>query len=84
MKEVKGLEEIREILARKKQIIMKSFGAVGIGIGKEQMQDDHYVIVVYLESAEAIPREAKLIEGVPIKFKVTGRIHLQSNSGGDS
>lgn len=43
-----------------------------MGIGKHNLSDASYVFVVYLASAADRPAHAGPIEGIPLKFVVTG------------
>jgi len=65
------LESVREILQRRKSEILETYRAIGVGIGKE---DDSYRIVVYLERPEDRTDTPVSVEGVPLKFVVTGPI----------
>jgi hypothetical protein len=65
------LESVREILQRRKSEILETYRAIGVGIGKE---NDSYQIVVYLETPENRTDEPVSVEGVPLKFVVTGPI----------
>jgi hypothetical protein len=79
MADKKNLEDVRELLGRTKQELMQRYRAQGVGIGKQSPSDDHYVIVLYMESKRNIPAEPVEIEGIPLKFEVTGPIRLQSH-----
>ena len=65
------LESVREILQRRKSEILETYRAIGVGIGKE---DDSYRIVVYLETPGDRTGKPVSVEGVPLKFVVTGPI----------
>lgn len=69
--------EVREVLERHKTELMESHGATGAGIGKEDPTDEDYLIVLYLESEDSLPEEEVVVEGVPVLFRITGRIGLQ-------
>jgi hypothetical protein len=68
------IESAREVLARHKDEIMRTYQAVGVGLGKQSPTDQSYAIVVYLESARHRPQGPVSYEGIPVKFEVTGRI----------
>jgi hypothetical protein len=67
------LEQARAALERHKSNLMESFGATGIGIGKDEVDGGH-VISVYLETGERFPSERVVVDGVPLRFVVTGPI----------
>lgn len=73
MTDTTDIESVRAILNRHKTAIMETYRASGVGIGKDDPKAKEYVLVVYLESKRDEPREAVAIEGVPLRFKVTGR-----------
>lgn len=66
------LEEVKQLLQRSKEDLMRRYGAVGVGVGNAADQTDGYAIVVYLKSAKDMPRAALTVESVPLKFVVTG------------
>lgn len=79
MADRKNLEDVREMLGRNKRELMQRYQAQGVGIGKQSPGDDSYVIVLYMESKRSIPAEPVEVEGIPLKFEVTGPIRLQTH-----
>jgi hypothetical protein len=79
MADRKNLEDVRELLGRSKRELMQRYQAQGVGIGKQSPDDDGYVIVLYMESQRNVPAEPAEVEGIPLKFEVTGPIRLQSH-----
>jgi hypothetical protein len=75
------IESVRQVLEKRKDEILAAYRAVGVGIGKQKPTDPSYVIVVYLESRSDLPGGAVSIDGVPLKFEVTGPIRPLSQSG---
>jgi hypothetical protein len=65
------LDGVRQVFERRKGEILATYNAVGAGIGKEE---DSYTIVVYLATAKDRPEEPASVEGVPLRFVVTGPI----------
>jgi hypothetical protein len=65
---------------RHRDELVKTFNAVGSGVGKESSADDSFMIVVYLRSSRDAPSEPVLVEDVPLSFIVTGEIQRQSTS----
>ena len=73
----KGLEEVRDVLKRNKRDLIDRLGAEGVAIGKNDPSDEEYVITVYLATGTDVPDEAQSIEGVPLKFIVSGKFKAQ-------
>lgn len=73
----KGLEVVREIFNRNKTDLLGQFNALGAGIGKIEPTDESYVITIYLADEDSIPKESIDIEGIPLKFVVSGRFRKQ-------
>jgi hypothetical protein len=65
---------VGQVLDRHRDEIVRRFNATGSGVGKRDPADDTHVIVVYLRSADDIPADPVFIEGIPVKFVVTGEI----------
>ena len=60
----------REVLARHRDAILTGVdGAVGVGVGAA---DGGAAIVVFLEHARHVPERPADVEGVPLRFEVTG------------
>jgi hypothetical protein len=76
-----NLKEVRNLLSEKKRELMDRYSAQGVAIGKDNPTDPDYVLVVYLEKAPDSPMEPQEVEGVPIRFKVTGRFKAQNLGG---
>lgn len=75
-------EYVREVLTRHREALMASPGTVGVGVGKRSLDDEQYVIVVYLETEPSEDPEPAAVEDVPVVYRVTGRIDLQPGEGG--
>ncbi len=74
------LERVRAVLDRYRDEIQTRYRAVGTGIGKRSREDPTYVIVVYLESERDRPSGSAFIEGISLKFEVTGRFRTLDES----
>jgi hypothetical protein len=72
------LEFVREILDRRKKEILDLYGATGTGIGKDSEDNQSYVIVVYLPQKENKPQAPVTLEGIPLRFEVTGPFKLHA------
>ncbi|MEM8998006.1 MAG: hypothetical protein AAGF23_24710 [Acidobacteriota bacterium] len=70
-------ERAQEALARHRDALMARPGAVGVGVGKQELHDEGYAIVVYLASPQGDAEGEVSVDGVPVVFRVTGRIHPQ-------
>lgn len=81
MGETRTRERVREVLARGRDKLLASPGAVGVGVGKKSLDDEEYVIVVYLESEPGEDSETVVVEDVPVVFRVIGKIGLQPKEG---
>jgi hypothetical protein len=75
MADPKDLESVRTLFAAHKDEILRRYGAVGGGIGRNE---NEYVITVYLRSKNDSPAEPVSIEGVRVRFEVTGEFHLHA------
>lgn len=69
MADPSDLYDVRRVLSERRDELLSRFEAHGIGIGRG---DSGYVIVIYLDSPEDRPADAPDVEGVPLKFEVTG------------
>ena len=67
-----GLENVRRVLEAHRGEIMRRFDALGTGIGKSGTD---YVITVYLKKAGDRPDQDVAVEGIPLRFEVTGEFH---------
>ncbi len=72
MAEDKSLEEVRAVLDRQREAILARYGAQGVGIGRPAGRTTGYGLVVYLATAPEKPLADTEIEGVPLRFEVTG------------
>lgn len=69
MVDPRDLTAVRALLAHNRSTLMEQYKAAGVGVGKH---GDGYAIVVYLDSAKQHPARDITLEGVPLKFEVTG------------
>lgn len=74
MSEVRSQAFVSQVLDRRRDAIVRDFDAIGCAVGKQRLNDDEYVIVVYLRAPRAAPAEPVSIEGIPVVFVVTGEI----------
>jgi hypothetical protein len=72
----KDLESVRAYLQANKETIIQNYKASGAGVGKQNLIDDSYVIVVYLQDNKNLPQEQVIVDGIPLKFVVTGLFSL--------
>ena len=77
MADPKNLDEVRQLLSQSKRELMEKYHAEGVAVGKMKLSDDSYVIVVYLASRRDLPTGKAEVDGVPLKFEVTGRFKAQ-------
>jgi hypothetical protein len=74
MADPKDQEAVRRVHELHREEIVRRYQAAGTGVGRVR---DEFVIVVYLKSAKDRPQEPATVEGVPLKFEVTGEIKPQ-------
>ena len=74
----KNLGSVRDYLVRNKERIIDDYNASGVGIGKMELTDDTYVIVVYLYDRQPLPEQPVKIDGIIFKFEVTGKFVLHT------
>ncbi|WP_367140982.1 MULTISPECIES: hypothetical protein [Streptomyces] len=84
MSEPNTLDHVRRVLDRHKVHILATYRAVGVGIGvgtesgtgagRATSPGAAYVITVYLQSSADLPQELVVLDGVPLRFTVTGPI----------
>ena len=74
---VKELNYVRQVLQRNKKELMRRYKAEGVGIGKKTPKDDSYIVTVFVAGPENIPTEPVEVEGIPLKFKITGKFKAQ-------
>lgn len=67
-----SLEKVKEIFQNDKEDIIKTFGGIGAGIGK---QHEEYIIVVYLDHRIA---ETKVNnwKGISVKLEYIGKVSV--------
>ena len=83
MAEAVDLGSVRRVRDRHRDELLDRFQAVGLGIGKRDADDGGgYVLVVYLDSERHRPEVPVSVEGVPIRFEVTGRVRPLASSAG--
>lgn len=70
MADPQDIESVKELKRRREAEIMREYQATGLGIGKA---GEAYVLVVYLPAKRTDLEEPVVIEGVQVKFEVTGR-----------
>jgi hypothetical protein len=68
------LGNAREALERHREKLMRTYGAVGAGVGAGARVG--YAIVLYLAEPRPVPDDAS-VDGVPLRFEVTGRPRAQ-------
>lgn len=71
----RDLEEVRALLRREKAALIMKYHAEGVAIGRGSSPDS-YAIVVYLSAARPELGDTEL-DGVPLRFEVTGKFHPQ-------
>jgi hypothetical protein len=77
MSEPSDLEHVRAVLDTHRQDLLVAPHVVGVGIGKEEPSGSSYVIAVYLNSPEGRSSGPVSIEGVPVRYVVTGPLEPQ-------
>lgn len=77
----KNLDQVRAYLQHHKEQIMAEYKASGVGIGKSNSKDDNYVIVVYLDDQKLQPEQPVIMNGVALKFEITGPFVLHTKGG---
>ena len=77
MVDPRDLASVRTYLKEHKADLMQTYHANGIAIGKMNPTDDSYVIVIYLNDKKQKPTESINVDGIPLKFEITGPFVLQ-------
>lgn len=77
------LEAVRSVLAASKDELIARYRAEGAGVGKDAAGTG-YAIVVYLATSELMPDEHVEVEGIPLRFEVTGRFRPLDEEGEDA
>jgi hypothetical protein len=70
MADPENLDDVRRLFAVRKNEIIEKYRAEGAGVGKG---DRGYEVVVYVAASDLVPRERVTIDGVPLRFEVTGK-----------
>lgn len=78
MVDTKNLQSVSDYLQAHKDKIISAYNANGVGVGKMKPDDEEYVIVVYINSEQQIPKAPVILDKVPLKFEVTGSFKLQT------
>lgn len=81
MADMQDLNHVRLVRQRYQEEILTRYHAVGMGIGKQPAPGSGYAIVVYLRSRHDLPESSIKVEGVPLRFEVTGVIEPLSPRG---
>lgn len=76
MPKQRDLKTVSSVLERHRAEITQRFEAVGTGIGKS---DGEYVITVYLGHTGHPPNGEVTIEGIRLKFEITGEFRPQNH-----
>lgn len=76
MPKQRDLKTVRSVLERHRAEITRRFEAFGTGIGKS---DGEYVITVYLGHTGRPPNGEVTIEGIRLKFEITGEFRPQKH-----
>lgn len=76
-------DEVRSVLASTKDELIGRYRAEGAGVGKDE-SGESYAIVVYLATSELLPPEHVEVEGIPLRFEVTGRFRPLDEEGEDA
>lgn len=76
MPKQRDLKTVSSVLERHRAEITRRFEAVGTGIGKS---DGEYVITVYLGHTGHPPNGEVTIEGIRLKFEITGEFRPQNH-----
>ena len=80
MTEPNTLERVTRVRERHDRKLLARPGVVGVGTGRARTdprpspEADDYVIVVSVRSPRDLPRSPVVVEGVPVRFEVTGPI----------
>lgn len=75
MADASSLEQTRDVLRRHRDDIRRTYDAVGVGVGRAEGPGGGHAITVYLRTASALPPEERSVEGIPLRFEVTGPIN---------
>lgn len=71
------LTEVRAVLEARKEELTRTYKAEGVGIG-EVPSGEGYALVVYLAEPAQVPTEGASVEGIPVRFEVTGEFRALS------
>jgi hypothetical protein len=81
MVDTKNLQNVLDYFQAHKDEIINTYHATGAAVGKANLNDDDYVIVVYLKDKQQEPKESVVIDNIPLKFEVTGVFNLHQKLG---
>jgi hypothetical protein len=70
------IDRVRDVLERHRKAIEERYHALGSGIGKVSAGSSTLAIVVYLESQRDRPATPVSVEGVPLRFEITGPVRF--------
>ncbi len=70
MADPRVLAEVRAVLEARKEELIRTYDAEGVGIGGG-WPGGGYALVVYLAETRQLPTEES-IDGIPVRFEVTG------------
>lgn len=71
-----ALEDVRAVLQARKDELIRTYGAEGVGIGKDA-SGEGYALVVYVATRDLL-RTEESIDGIPVRFEVTGEFRALS------
>ncbi len=72
------LETVKNYLQENKDRLIELYDASGLGVGREENGSGRYQIVIYLKDKKKMPLDIILLDGIPLKFEVTGQFNLQT------
>ena len=81
MVDTTNLQSVLDYFQAHKDEIIQTYHAVGAAVGKAELNDERYVIVVYLKDKQQLPQELVVLDNIPLKFEVTGTFNLHSKLG---
>lgn len=71
------VESVKRLLAEHRDQVVRTYRAVGTGVGSDEPGGRGYAIVVYVKEKSDVPAEPAALEGVRLRFVVTGEFKLQ-------
>jgi hypothetical protein len=75
---VTDLASVRQVLQKHREQVIRDYHAVGVGVGAKNGSSGEYAIVVYLKSERDFPSQPVTLDGVSLKFVVTGEFRAHS------